>query len=300
VATGQPGTGIEAGSGQGTLTAWVIEQESGAVLALSARHVLGATRAPVFLPSRTGGQQLGQVRKISRSWTTDAAVAALGDVAPSSRVAGLGVQLDGSSRVVQGSKVVKSGYATHITYGEVIDPAVALDVEFRSGRQRVNGFLIKPDPAIHDSSKPLADKGDSGAPWLIANRTGQALPLLAGLHVGIPAPGQNVPDGYRLACHIEDVFASLGLALWSDDQIARTLALPALATPRQPTPMLVATREAAILRGLPSETAARLGGLEPGQLVHVLSIRNGWATLSLKGDDAIDGFVWSDLLRQIS
>jgi hypothetical protein len=61
-------------------------------------------------------------------------------------------------------------------------------------------------------------------------------------------------------------------------------------------PKLVATRDTAILRGLPRDTASRIGGLAPGQLVHVLSVKDGWAKISLQGDGRIDGFVWEDLL----
>ncbi|WP_156256055.1 hypothetical protein [Sandarakinorhabdus oryzae] len=261
---------------------------------MSVGHVLVVAKAKVVCAEQ-GAQPCGKVALVAGNPPLDAGLARITTGTADNQVARLGVTMQAVARVTKDAQVIKSGTATGVTLGIVVDPDVAVPIQYDTGVKTVRGFLIKPDPS---TSGPLIDHGDSGAPWLLTDGRGKALPLLAGVNVGFPAQGSGFPQDCALACHAEDVMKALGVTLWRPDALAPA-PVPFIAAPAHapPAPMLVATREAAILRGLPSQTANRLDGLAPGQLVHVLATRDGWAQVSLKGDNLIDGFVWADLLR---
>lgn len=289
-----PGTGIRAGGGAGTITARVTGDKASDMMLLSAGHVLVVATAKVIC-SELGSEPCGKVALVAQNPLLDAGLARITKGVADNRVARLGVALQGVARVTKDLQVIKSGTATQVTVGLVEKEAVDVPVQYDTGVKTVRGFLIKPDPRF--PSAKLIDQGDSGAPWLLADGQGKALPLLVGINIGFPAEGSPFPRDWAVACHADEVMKDLKVSLWQPD--ADALApVPFLAVPVHvaPVPKLVATRDTAILRGLPRDTASRIGGLAPGQLVHVLSVKDGWAKISLQGDGRIDGFVWEDLL----
>jgi hypothetical protein len=289
-----PGTGIRAGSGAGTITARVAGNNAGDVLVLSAGHVLVVATANVRCEQQ-GPEPCGKVSLVARRPPLDAGLARITAGVVDNEVARLGVRLQDVELVTSGAQVIKSGTATKVTVGIVDEVDVEVPIQYNTGVKTIRGFLIKPDPSF--PSPKLIDHGDSGAPWLLADGHGNALPLLVGVNVGFPAEESSFPKDWALACHAGEVMDALKVSLWQPDALAPAPApFIAMAAHGAPTPKLVATRDTAILRGLPRDTASRIGGLAPGQLVHVLSVKDGWAKISLQGDGRIDGFVWEDLL----
>lgn len=297
-----PGTGIRAGSGAGTITARVAGGNASDVLLLSAGHVLVVATAKVRCEQQ-GTEPCGKVSLVAERPPLDAGLARISNGAADNAVARLGVSLRAVARVTKDAQVIKLGTATHVTVGIVADVDVEVSVQYETGPETIRGFLIKPDPAF-PSPNGLIDHGDSGAPWLMADGHGNALPLLVGVNVGFPAADSPFASDWAVACHADEVMKALKVSLWKQDAPApapiQVTAIPIPIPVPMPVPMLVATREPAILRGLPSETANRITGLAPGQVVHVLATRDGWAQVSLKGDNQIDGFVWADLLRPVA
>lgn len=282
-----PGGRIEASSGPGTIAALVTTGADGAApFLLSAAHVLAVPGEPLFSPDQATGSPVGMVIKRTANRQIDAAFASATGVSFDPRVTDLGVTLQSVARPQSGARVVKPGRVIGIVADDV---GRSVKIRLASGAAvSRRGFLIKPDP-LYPPTGPLTVPGDSGGPWLFCNGAGTALPILAGIHIGKPSEVEGFPADWVFACLADQAMTELGVSLWQPDAPA-----PA---PAPSIPMLVATREAAILRGLPSQSANRLDGLAPGRLVHVLGIRDGWAQVSLKGDNLIDGFVWADLLR---
>lgn len=295
----RPGTGIDAGGGGGTIAARVVGSKPGETLLLSAGHVLVVAGAPVCCTAHDPLKPCGKVTSVSGTPLLDAGIALAKAVEADNQVPPLGVGIASVARATRNAQVIKAGAASGVSVGLVAEEQVEVDIQYDTGLQSIRGFLIKPDPRF-PAPDGLVAHGDSGAPWLLANGQGTALPVLVGVNIGFPAAGGRWPTDWVLACHADEVMADLGVRLWqpgAQPVPVITPGAPPVGAPALPVPMRVATREAAILRGLPSETANRLGGLQPGQVVHVLGSRDGWATVSLTGDRLIDGFVWEDLLR---
>ena len=289
-----PGSRIETSISDGTIAAIVMGDDR-QPLAMSAGHVLVGHGTPAFCPDRVSGVQIGEVIDACDNPLLDGAVSSINGVLPNAAVLGLGVTLSATARPAVGNRVAKFGHATQRTDGVVTAINRTRTVNLGSlGSIRVRGFIIDPLPNSNPANR-LSAQGDSGAPWVLTDNAGRPLPILLGIHVAGGQASGGSASPFAFACLADEVMADLGVSLWQPD-LAQPLPFMALPGLRPAVPMLVATEEPAILRGLPRETAARLGGLEPGQLVHVLAVKDGWAKISLKGNGRIDGFVWEDLL----
>jgi hypothetical protein len=149
---------------------------------------------------RTLAGKIGTVRVHGVDYFVDCAVVSLFEM-PSSNVASSLPTIASTDRARVGRHVIKSGAATGVTQGIVVDIDYACDVQIHSGLQRAGRQLLV--RAAQDGQR-FADAGDSGA--LVVDASNRAIGLLWG----------NTPQGDGVACPIDAVLAALDITFRAD------------------------------------------------------------------------------------
>lgn len=267
---------------RGTLGAIVWHHPGNQPVALSARHVLGREREPVFHPAkRDGGHPLGPFVAAAYDSEGDFAICSLGGRRADPAGAVSGVAVRGFHPVEVGTPVVMYGVKSSWCQGVVRGYG---EVTFRGGNGLPAlafwGMEIVPHPN-RTTPGPFTRDGDSGGCWFLADAAGHPTGWMAGLHVAGAKNGQAA-----FAVPASTIAQRFGLS-------------PAEVAPRPASfdrSFAVAARDGAILRGLPDPAGQRLSLLPRGAPVAVVSRQGEWAAVDLVGDGAIDGFVHMSLI----
>lgn len=196
----------------------VHDLEDGSLRILSNWHVLhgpqGTIGDTVVQPgphddNRTGRNSLGTLVRSHLGAAGDAAICTVEGRGVTPEVLGLGTAPEEIAEPELDDPVVKSGRTTGITHGVVtrVEVMVRLDYGLEA-EVEVGGFEIGPDPRREQDR--LSDGGDSGAAWLHKAGNGHPARILAGIHFGGNAPGE---EEHALACLPRSVFAKLGVTL---------------------------------------------------------------------------------------
>ena len=204
----------------GTIGCIVYGQEDEKPYLLSNWHVLhgyeGKIGDPIVQPgvyddNNIQGNTVGNLERSHLGLAGDCAIASLKGRGISPQIFGLEVMPEQLAEVELGDKVVKSGRTTAITYGEVRRIEVMANIDYGAGEVTIGGFEIGPDPDYPARDNEISMGGDSGSCWLIRDKDGKTLPILAGLHFAGEAG--FVADEYALACNIVPVFKKLEIKL---------------------------------------------------------------------------------------
>lgn len=299
----RPGISVQANHGQGTIAALVRLNGSAAPHLLTCQHILRVPDRDIFSPTRSGRRIGTTARMAGFGGVVDAAAGRLdaGAAGIDPRIDGLGVAPRAMTmKAVHGQLVVKQGATTGRTWGVVREFTGRHQMNVGGTIVEVEGFQIEAD-ATRNGNRHLSLEGDSGAAWVLANGDGSPTDVMLGLHVS--GNGAAGATGRAFACHAADVAAQLGVEPWMALPVPETALFTQplrTAVPRPaiaPRPMVVRTREPALMRGLPADTATILNRLPYGTLVDVLEQRDGWALVDLYGTGQADGYLWGDLLR---
>lgn len=299
----RPGVRIQADHGEGTIGALVRMPGDAGLYALCNQHVLMFLQSDAFIVGGFSRIKVGTIHKLAGldEEKVDAAIVLLNKVEKNSSIIGLNVSPRSTSVDIKKDQiVVKYGASTGITYGKISQWKCRHRYRGPTGNIYVCGFLIETLNEINGGRK-ISDEGDSGSAWMLANPNGTPTDVMLGLHVS----GNNEPGaaGYAFACYAKDVFSKLQIIPWVSEpvrEIAPAVRPLRMASPMPAVaarPMVVRTREPALMRGLPADTATILNRLPYGTLVDVLDQREGWALVDLYGTGQADGYLWGDLLR---
>jgi endonuclease G, mitochondrial len=206
----------------GTLGAIVHDVQTGAPYLLSNWHVLrgpaGRLNDQIVQPSaHDHGNVLGNlVGRLIRSHlgeAGDCAIASIVGRGVDPSVLGRGTIPRRVREARIGDRVVKSGRATGVTFGQVNRTGVLVKMNYGPGFNNVaiGGFEIRPNPAKPAPSGEISKPGDSGSLWML-DANGPDQELVLGLHFA----GELALDSsqeHALACHFSQVQDALGITL---------------------------------------------------------------------------------------
>jgi endonuclease G, mitochondrial len=295
VSIGNAGVAADAGTG----TAVVRHLESGRLALLSCDHVLGRRdgNGKAVQPGRldnAGSQDVfGTYLAGMRGLDGDAAIASIERRPAEFRIPNLSVAIEqiGTPRI--GDLVVKAGRSTGVSYGVVSkSPALMWMPYDDSAPEEIQGFEIR------TLAGATTERGDSGAPWLLADpQTRRPRPILVGIHLSA------TPDRTdAFACLPSLVFRKLGIEIANaSDSFAPSLIASEASTLHSSGTDLfrVTARSGLELRTGASREFSRLLTLPFGTVVRRVGIVGDWSKVDLAGDGAADGFVYTPFLQSV-
>lgn len=234
-----PGTGIIGKNGElGTIGAIVFDAVSKTPLALSCWHVLDRTLSkkktiPTFMvkegasfiaekANRKAENFLGDLFQSYIGPFGDCAVAKIKNKQFLREIPGLNIFPTKTKRAALGDLVVKVGFSSKMTFGQVSRTEVVSKINYGKniGEKIVTGFEIDP---LDDSGEEISMSGDSGAVWLLVeplkdkvdptdSASFRITKTALGLHLGGDEDGNKKVE-YAFACHMDDVLKALHVRL---------------------------------------------------------------------------------------
>lgn len=191
----------------GTLGSIVYDRNNGEAFGLTSHHVLIPPRrlafwrkAPIIQPNKRGHlkMRIGEV-KLSRNSALDCVRFKLNHrrkINTENNFLGINGKIKGiETEMICGTKVMKSGARTGVTYGIIVCESVCND-----------GFIIYPDEDYDLIDGELSLAGDSGAVWLVNDGSMKAI----GLHC-LGNKRKHIDIEFSMALSIEKVLDHLKL-----------------------------------------------------------------------------------------